>query len=244
MSSYVSPKSRSKELFRVTSVFGVLLLAGALAGCGTGKRVERDANGKAIPSLADQDPIASLYAKSVSEAGSGKACSDQTLQVLTCFAYRGRGYEEAQYALGECLIASGQDAPTGIEWVKRGAQGGNAEAQIALAQIYEAGKITSRDLPAAAFWNSLYIRNPSLLTLGAVPDGALSQKLTREMSADQIKNAQAQAQAFTPIYWAPTSTLDQETAVSCGKVRGVPQKIKIPTLNPGIDQAPTYPTGK
>ncbi len=234
---------RSRRLFRATAFAAVVLVAGSLAGCGSGKRVERDGNGNVIPSIADQDPIASLYAQSINEADSGKACSDETLQVLTCFAYRGRGYEEAQYALGECIITAKGDVPTALTWMKRGAEGGNAQAQQSLAQLYAEGKLVSRNLKAAAFWNELYIHNPSLLTLGAVPDGRLADKLSRELSPDEIKPIQQQAQAFTPVYWAPASALDQKTAETCSRVQGVPKGFKAPILNPAVQQAPDYPTG-
>jgi TPR repeat protein len=212
-------------LFRLMAVS---ILALALSGCGGGAK--RDKDGKMIPAIGDIDPSSSLYADVIRKANDGK-CTENDVKILTCFSYRGRGYEGAQSALGSCLLTT--DSSSGIEWLRRAADAGWADAQKHLARAYADGTGTSQDKIAAAKWNYLYTRNASLLSLGVQPDMTLSTKLRNELSSEQLALARRQAEDWTPNFWQPTEELTKEQTQAC-KVR--------PRLRPNVkmDYDPQY----
>lgn len=184
-----------------------------LASCGSGETRRRGADGSIMPTAAELDPAGTLYARTVGQAQSGD-CGDDTLNVLTCFAYRGHGYEGAQTALGECLIRKKQ-TPQGIVWLKRAANAGWADAQKRLAELYANGESVPQDNPEAAAWSYLYLRNPSLLSLGVRPDPALANKLQDRLNAEENNAARQKAASWTPSYWEPDEALNPETAATC-----------------------------
>ncbi|MEX2248545.1 MAG: hypothetical protein WD671_02835 [Parvibaculum sp.] len=189
-------------------------MAFAIAACsGGGAARKRDSEGRVLPTLAEQDPTGTLYAKSVSDAARGE-CDERTLDVLTCFSYRGHGYEGAQTALGQCLIATG-DNTGGLDWIHRAADAGWPDAQKLLAQILLAGDVATRDGVEAAKWAKLYSRNPSLLSLGVQPDRDLALAFQGEITSEQNTEADRRVAAWVPRYWAPTSQVDQRVQRSC-----------------------------
>jgi hypothetical protein len=189
-------------------------MAFAIAACsGGGAARKRDSEGRVLPTLAEQDPTGTLYAKSVSDAARGE-CDERTLDVLTCFSYRGHGYEGAQTALGQCLIATG-DNTEGLDWIHRAADAGWPDAQKLLAQILLAGDVATRDGVEAAKWAKLYSRNPSLLSLGVQPDRDLALAFQGEITSEQNTEADRRVAAWVPRYWAPTSQVDQRVQRSC-----------------------------
>ena len=98
----------SARSFQIRPRAGLLVIFCAVAvgitACSGGATRKRDSEGRIIPTLAEQDPSGTLYARAISNAVSGD-CNDDTMNVLTCFAYRGHGYEGAQTALGQCLLS-------------------------------------------------------------------------------------------------------------------------------------------
>lgn len=67
------------------AIVALCLVAFAITACsGGGASRKRDADGRVLPTLAEQDPVGTLYAKSISDAARGE-CGEQTLDVLTCF---------------------------------------------------------------------------------------------------------------------------------------------------------------
>jgi len=217
--------TRTSIVFRLAAIAA---LAAALAACGGGSKTDK--NGKMIPALGDIDPSSSLYADVIRKASEGK-CSDTDIQILTCFSYRGRGYEGAQSALGSCLL--GTNPAIGVEWLNRSADAGWADAQMRLAKVYADGTLAPQDKVAAAKWNYLYTRNASLLSLGVQPDRTLSMQLQSELSPEQLALARRQAEDWTPTYWQPTDELTKEQTQAC-RVR--------PRLRPNVqmDYDPQY----
>lgn len=196
------------------TIMALCIAAFAITACsGGGAARKRDSEGRVLPTLAEQDPVGTLYAKSISDASRGE-CDERTLDVLTCFSYRGHGYEGAQAALGQCLIATG-DSSEGIDWIRRAADAGWPDAQKLLAQIYLAGDVAIRDTAEAAKWAKLYSRNPALLSLGVQPDRNVALAFQGEVTAAQNEEADRRAAAWTPSYWSPTTQVDQSIQRSC-----------------------------
>lgn len=216
-----------EQIARTTTLIALCLGFVALSACGEmGEARRRDANGNLVPTARELDPAGTLYAETVANAEGGN-CAAETVNVLTCFAYRGHGYEGAQTALGQCLLRSGK-TEDGLTWLKRAANAGGADAQRRLAQAYASGKLVTQNYVEAAAWNKLYLRNPSLLSLGVAPDRSVDDQLQGKLSASEDAAAQRIANAWTPTYWQPRDALNADTAATC-RVRMKPQA-------PNIDQ--------
>jgi len=212
----------------VVRLAATIALAAALTACGSASKTDKD--GKLRPVIGDIDPSSSLYADVIRKAGEGK-CSNTDIEILTCFSYRGRGYEGAQSALGACMLDTNPER--GVEWLRRSADAGWADAQKRLAKIYADGTHISQDKVAAAKWNFLYTRNASLLSLGVQPDRTLTMQLQSELAPEQLAYARRQAEDWTPTYWQPTDELTREQTQAC-RVR--------PRLRPNVrmDYDPQY----
>lgn len=87
------------------------------------------------------------------------------LDELTRLAARGRGYENAQHALGLCLIETGRDAE-GLEWIARAADAGLAAAQATHVRLFVRRGTAYMTPRQAAMWLHLYETNPMRLLIG------------------------------------------------------------------------------
>lgn len=202
--------------FSITSLAQPLIWMGValtLAACGQVGARARDADGHVIPTLAELDPSSSLYASAINKAGKGE-CSNEVLDVITCFAYRGHGYEGAQTVLGQCDLRNGKNEE-GVEWLKRAANAGWADAQLSLSRVYYEGKHVPKDVSQAARWDLLYQRNPALISLGATPDRSINQMISREISVSEFDEANASLVNWRPSYWAPSGKLDARVEETC-----------------------------
>ena len=131
----------------------------------------------------------------------------------------GLGYEEAQTALGECLLTlagmpENRAAPpardmiftkdnfqTGLKWILTAAQSGGFKAQGVLIALYAADLGPDRDPVEAAKWAHLYLTNPTRLNLGAPvlaqgAIGALESRLDRETWLA----GKERARIWTPVF--------------------------------------------
>ena len=190
------------------------IIAIGLAACsGGGAARKRGADGRVIPTLAEQDPSGTLYARAVSRAVSGD-CNDDTMNVLTCFAYRGHGYEGAQTALGQCHLASG-DSAEGAEWIRRAANAGWADAQKQIALLYLRGDGVEQNAVEGAKWARLYSRNARLLSLGVQPDLSVAEEFHGILTSEQSARSEQLASAWVPSYWSATTEPDQRVLTSC-----------------------------
>lgn len=194
----------------------VVLCAAALAitACsGGGAARKRGADGRIIPTLAEQDPSGTLYARAISRAAAGD-CNDDTMNVLTCFAYRGHGYEGAQTALGQCHLASG-NAAEGAEWMRRASNAGWADAQRQMALLYLRGEGVSQNAVEGAKWARLYSRNARLLALGVQPDLSVAEEFRGVLTSEENARSEQLAMSWVPSYWSATSEIDQNVLRSC-----------------------------
>ena len=206
--------SKIQVRFSHFAVSAVCIAALALTACsGGGAARKRDADGRVLPTLAEQDPAGTLYAASVSKASRGE-CDEETLDVLTCFAYRGHGYEGAQTGLGQCEIVQGNSS-AGIEWITRAADSGWPEAQKLLAQLYIRGGVVEQDPVEGAKWAKLYSRNPSLLSLGVQPDLSIVEEFRGTLTSEQNALADQRVRSWSPKYWTPTTEMDRSVKRSC-----------------------------
>ena len=216
----------------VASAFG-------LAACGGGSgAMRRNKDGKLVPTLAGQDPASTLYAATVQKAEQGR-CDEETMNVLTCFAYRGHGYEGAQAGLGQCLLRNG-DKAAGIEWITRAANAGWADAQEDLALLYadKASNAPSAKVEGA-FWARLYTRNASLLSLGVTPNPEVTDKYRGKLTSAEAQTVQNRVDSWIPRYWTPETKPDQDILASC-RVENRPRPApSLDDLNQGTN--PTNP---
>ncbi|MES1990042.1 MAG: hypothetical protein V4441_03705 [Pseudomonadota bacterium] len=206
------------------------VLAGlALSACSnSGEQRHRDAEGKIIPTARDLDPAATRYSDTMDAVKQGD-CSERTVTMLTCYAYRGHGYEGAQTALGQCYMKQ-KNEKNGLTWLKRAADSGWPEAQTALANHY----LDSTNDPAeGGKWAILYRRNPSLLSLGVAPDERVAEKMGAKLNDTQLADAQARAKGWVAKFWKPETALDNQTAATCYVAPR--REFKMPELNLGPD---------
>ncbi len=183
-----------------------------LASCGGGGHRRGD-DGSVIPTARELDPASTHYSDTMDMASTGN-CSDEVISVLTCYAYRGHGYEGAQTALGQCLMKT-KKAENGLVWLKRAANAGWPDAQKALAQTYLEGDGVQQNNVEAGKWGLLYMKNPSLLSLGVQPDKKINDKLRDHLSQSETLVAQSQASNWIAQYWQPKTALDARTAATC-----------------------------
>jgi TPR repeat protein len=208
---------------RLTATLSLVAAAAIfLAACAAGGGHRRDADGNLVPTAREIDPASTFYSDTVEAAEKGDCAGN--IQPLTCFAYRGHGYEGAQTTLGQCLMRGGQ-AEAGIVWLKRAAEGGWPDAQKALAKLYLKGTGVPQSNVEAGLWTDLYSKNPSLLSLGVVPDMTLAEEVRAVLSADERTEARRRADNWLPSYWTPSDRLDARTAATCRvKARRAPPK--------------------
>jgi TPR repeat protein len=162
------------------------------------------------------------------DAANAGDCSQETISVLTCYAYRGHGYEGAQTALGQCLIKT-NSADEGITWLTRAADAGWPDAQKSLALHYLNGEKTAADLPEAGKWSLLYRKNPSLLSLGVSPEKKLTEEVRSRLSPDEKTEAIRRANRWNAKFWTPDHALDNRANAYCyaGPARRVINKKEV-----------------
>ncbi|MDO8288064.1 MAG: hypothetical protein Q7T44_02485 [Parvibaculum sp.] len=221
--------------FRHLHAMSFLIAASlALAACsGGGEARKRDANGNIVPTARDLDPAATRYSDTMDAAKEGD-CSDVTLSLLTCYAYRGHGYEGAQTALGQCHMKE-KNPTEGLTWLTRAADSGWPEAQKALAMIYLDGKGVEVDSVEGGKWAALYRKNPSLLSLGVQPDKKLAEKVSAKLDDIELSEANRRASAWVAKFWKPETALDARTAATC--YVSPRRQYQRPEINMGDDMS-------
>jgi len=97
------------------------------------------------------------------------------------------GDAEAQVALASLYLAGegvAIDVTAGISWYRRAADSGDSIAQLNLGDFYSRGQGVARDLVTAYVWLGLAAHQ------GRVWAGQRRQAIIREMSPDQVSEAQ------------------------------------------------------
>lgn len=197
--------------FLLLTLVGGLLLTACSGDGGVGHR--RGDDGRPIPTARELDPAGTQYSDTMDKAASGD-CTDTTVSVLTCYAYRGHGYEGAQTALGLCQVQN-KNMSEGVTWLSRAANSGWPDAQKALAGIYLKGDGVAADKIEAGKWAQLYRKNPSLLSLGVQPDKKLAEQIRAELTQAERIEASLKADKWTAEFWKPKVALDARTAAIC-----------------------------
>ena len=138
----------------------------------------------------------------------------------------GPGYENAQFAVGDCLtaVASSPDANQfneGLIWLTRAADAGWTEAQGRLAQIYALGPDTQRNLDEAAVLLTLYRGGKSLARIGFTPlSASVETEIAAAVGADRLRAAQTRAAAWQPKLWIPATPSPTPGPERSGRARG------------------------
>ncbi len=131
----------------------------------------------------------------------------------------GLGYEEAQTALGECLLSLAglpddrsppparetifdkNNFQNGLSWIMTAAQSGGFKAQGILVALYAANLGPDRDPVEAAKWSHLYLTNPTRLNLGAaVLAQASIDVLEARLDRETWLAGKERARRWTPIF--------------------------------------------
>lgn len=148
-------------------------------------------------------------------------CEEAILQ-LKPLAIRGQGYENAQLALGLCLMEMAGLPPKatqppprttmfaktqfreGLAWVTQAANAGAFSAQAAMLALYAANLGPNQDAQQAAMWVHLYLTNPMRLHLGAPVDAtATIQQLKKTIPQKDWLAGKELARVWVPHYTEP-----------------------------------------
>lgn len=199
-------------------VLGVALLV-ALAGCGGG-RGEGDAPPDGALLIGGPDGRGSIIRPGMdanaaySEGVDLKAKGDCKAAVLKLRgpANIGPGYENAQTALGDCLlrIAGTSDLSSdyleGLTWLRRAADAGFPEAQAILADAHANGPAALRNLAEAAYWLALYDTNAGKARVGFTPynPAALAAIRSKIPPADMAAGEKRAATWERKVWLPPT----------------------------------------
>jgi hypothetical protein len=138
----------------------------------------------------------------------------------------GPGYENAQGALGDCLLPTAPGAPAdqtleAMMWLSRAADGGWTEAQGRLAWVYALGPSAQRNLDEAAYWLTIYRMNASMTRIGFVPmDPAQEAAVEKAVGPDRLRAAAPRAAAWQRKAWIPPAKTEQPGPEMRGMRRG------------------------
>jgi len=182
----------------------LVVAASVLSACGS---EPRDGG----PSGAGPDAMTPIRATAIyTEALKSKETDGcvSALESLSLLASWGRGYEVAQYHLGDCYIemgkteaepARGASLASGLKWLTLAANSNNVNAQGKLVEVYLYGLGVAPDSVEAGKWYLLNQRNSIRREIGAkdvAPD--LVKALNQSLSDGEWTEAEARADAFVP----------------------------------------------
>ena len=129
---------------------------------------------------------------------------------LRFVAALGPGYENAQSALGDCLMRLAGSAEfssdyiEGLMWLRRAADAGWPEAQFDLAASHLNGPALIRNNQEAAYWLALYDDNPEKARVGFVaPDAASVSALHAGLSTADLAAGKRRAAQWQKKLWLP-----------------------------------------
>jgi TPR repeat protein len=195
-------------------IAAAVVLATSVAACGGGPGdapqgglIERGMNGRGNLVRGGLDANAA-YSQGVDLKAKGD-CAQATLR-LRPVAGLGPGYENAQTALGECLVQMAGTAELsaeyleGLMWLHRAADAGWPEAQFDLAESHATGPAAIRNMREAAYWLALYDDNPEKARVGFVaPDAAALKALHAGLSPADLEAGRQRAAQWQRKMWLP-----------------------------------------
>jgi hypothetical protein len=131
------------------------------------------------------------------------------IPILEDYAKRGHGYEMAQLALGQALIASAEgikdpqeqrDARAkGAAWILRAADANWHQAQEALVELLLRGGAFKVEAAEAGKWYLIWLSNHSTAAIGVTEfNPVLVDKLKSTLTKADWEEAQKKAQAWRP----------------------------------------------
>ncbi len=148
-----------------------------------------------------------IYEKALAAKADGD-CT-QAITGLERIAAFGRGFEIAQYHLGDCylrLAAIGEpDQKNALEikaanWLIKSAQSNNVDAQLALIPLYLNGTAVAQNPIEAGRWFLLFERNPALHTFSAATlDPTVKDRLYAMLTEEDWLTARALVQKWAPV---------------------------------------------
>jgi len=141
----------------------------------------------------------------------------KAIPILEGYANRGHGYEMAQLALGQALIASAdgiqdpkeqRDARAkGAAWILRAADANWRQAQEALVGLLLRGGPFKVEAAEAGKWYLIWLANHSTVAIGVTQfDPTLADKLKATLTQADWEDAQKRALAWRPSPEAVVST--------------------------------------
>lgn len=153
------------------------------------------------------------------------------IEKLRPVANLGPGYENAQFALGDCLLPPKNEYGSdkyfeSLMWLTRSADGGWSEAQGKLAQVYALGPANHLNLDEAAFWFALYRANASTARVGFTPMSADFEAATANaIGVERLKAAEPRVAKWQRKAWIPPARPDGQPGPEMrgARKRGGPQ---------------------
>jgi TPR repeat protein len=213
---------------RTAIAFAVLTLL-ALSACGGGPQRERNADltitgvdGRVTVIRPGQDPNRA-YTEGLDLKNQGNCA--RAIEILRPVANLGPGYENAQTALGMCLLQAkpadkdlSSDSADGLTWLQRAADAGWPEAQGELAAAYAFGPAATRNGNEAAYWLALYQNNPGRQRIGFAPMPAADVASIEKLLTSAQKEAGAQRAAmWERKVWLPPASAQAPGALGPGR---------------------------
>ena len=147
---------------------------------------------------------------------------------LRSVANLGPGYENAQTALGSCLLdMAGKDKDLsaeyleGLTWLRRAGDAGWPEAQGLLATAHAFGPTGIRNGEEAAYWLVLYETNPTKSRVGFMPmAGADVAAVEKSLMPGQKEVGNARASQWQRKVWLPPVQAQSGPGMGEGGPRG------------------------
>ena len=182
--------------------------------------------GRGVMLRAGIDPNA-VYGEAITLKAKGD-CPGAVIK-LRQVAPLGPGYENAQTALGDCLLqgAGGADLSAdyldGLTWLRRAGDAGWPEAQARLAAAHGLGPTAIRNSEESAYWLALYRANTGKSRVGFVALSAEQMAAIETAIPAAAKAAgEKRAESWTRKVWIPPPQL-QGQAPGGMRARGMEQ---------------------
>lgn len=200
-------------------LLAVAVTSALLAGCGSNssepnqKQAElymQGLGGRGVVLRTGTD-VNRLYAEAIARKAKGDCAG--AIPNLQRVANLGPGYEDAQTALGECLLQKASttelsaDYFEGLTWLRRAADAGWPEAQFQLARAHALGPAAIRNADEAGYWYALYNGNSGKMRVGFIaPPMPEIAAVDAAIPAAAKTAGQARAAGWQRHVWIPPAT--------------------------------------